>query len=127
MQEARAAMGHLGVAPENILFLGLPDGGTGKIWMTIRNPAIPTYYAAGCGLIEEARRGAEEARRKLRAKPVSAGVRDVVIAPSNLFLTIHETVDTPLSLTALSAGRQISRARPLSNPTCSETCALGRN
>jgi hypothetical protein len=25
-------MGHLGVPPENILFLGLPDGGTGKIW-----------------------------------------------------------------------------------------------
>jgi LmbE family N-acetylglucosaminyl deacetylase len=32
MQEARAAMGHLGVQPENVLFLGLPDGGTGKIW-----------------------------------------------------------------------------------------------
>jgi LmbE family N-acetylglucosaminyl deacetylase len=32
MQEARAAMGHLGVPPENILFLGLPDGGSGKIW-----------------------------------------------------------------------------------------------
>jgi LmbE family N-acetylglucosaminyl deacetylase len=32
MQETRAAMGHLGVPPENILFLGLPDGGTGKIW-----------------------------------------------------------------------------------------------
>jgi LmbE family N-acetylglucosaminyl deacetylase len=32
MQEARAAMGHLGVPPENIFFLGLPDGGTGKIW-----------------------------------------------------------------------------------------------
>ena len=29
MQEARAAMGHLGVPPENILFLGLPDGGIG--------------------------------------------------------------------------------------------------
>ena len=32
MQEARAAMGHLGVPPDNIIFLGLPDGGTGKIW-----------------------------------------------------------------------------------------------
>jgi len=32
MQEARAAMGHLGVPSENIFFLGLPDGGTGKIW-----------------------------------------------------------------------------------------------
>jgi TldD protein len=49
-------------------------------------------YVAGCGLLEEARRGAEEAQRKLRAKPVRAGPRDVVIAPSNLFLTIHETV-----------------------------------
>ncbi len=32
MQEARAALGHLGVPPGDILFLGLPDGGTGKIW-----------------------------------------------------------------------------------------------
>jgi LmbE family N-acetylglucosaminyl deacetylase len=32
MQEARAAIGHLGVPPENVLFLGLPDGGMGKIW-----------------------------------------------------------------------------------------------
>ena len=32
MQEARAALGHLGVPPEDILFLGLPDGGSGKIW-----------------------------------------------------------------------------------------------
>jgi LmbE family N-acetylglucosaminyl deacetylase len=32
MEEARAALGHLGVPPEDILFLGLPDGGSGKIW-----------------------------------------------------------------------------------------------
>jgi LmbE family N-acetylglucosaminyl deacetylase len=32
MQESRAAIGHLGVRPEDILFLGLPDGGSGKIW-----------------------------------------------------------------------------------------------
>jgi LmbE family N-acetylglucosaminyl deacetylase len=32
MQEARAALGHLGVPTENIMFMGLPDGGTGKIW-----------------------------------------------------------------------------------------------
>jgi TldD protein len=49
-------------------------------------------YAISCGLIEEARQGAEDAQRKLRAKPVQPGLRDVVIAPSNLFLTIHETV-----------------------------------
>jgi len=49
-------------------------------------------HASACGLIEEARRAAEEARCKLFAKPVTPGKRDLVIAPSNLFLTIHETV-----------------------------------
>jgi LmbE family N-acetylglucosaminyl deacetylase len=32
MEEARATLGHLGVAREDIYFLGLPDGGSGKIW-----------------------------------------------------------------------------------------------
>jgi LmbE family N-acetylglucosaminyl deacetylase len=32
MEEARAALGHLGVPRENIIFLGLPDGGSGAIW-----------------------------------------------------------------------------------------------
>ena len=32
MEEARAAVGHLGVPRENIHFLGLPDGGSGEIW-----------------------------------------------------------------------------------------------
>ncbi len=32
MEEARAALGHLGVPGENISFLGLPDGGSGEIW-----------------------------------------------------------------------------------------------
>ncbi|MFZ0964460.1 MAG: PIG-L family deacetylase [Terriglobia bacterium] len=41
MQEARAAMGHLGVPPENILFLGLPDGGSGKIWYDHPNSSNP--------------------------------------------------------------------------------------
>ena len=42
--------------------------------------------------MDEARRAGGEARQKLRAKPVRAAVQDVVIAPSNLFLTIHESV-----------------------------------
>ncbi len=49
-------------------------------------------YVEACGFLEEARRGAEEARQKLYAKPVTPGKRDLVIEPSNLFLTIHETV-----------------------------------
>ena len=32
MDEARAALGHLGVPPEDIYFLGLPDGGSGHVW-----------------------------------------------------------------------------------------------
>ncbi len=44
MQESRAAMGHLGVPPENILFLGLPDGGTGKIWY--EHPSANDPYLA---------------------------------------------------------------------------------
>lgn len=44
MQEARAAMGHLGVPPENIFFLGLPDGGTGKIWY--KHPHASDPYLA---------------------------------------------------------------------------------
>ncbi len=32
MQESRASLAHLGVAPENLFFLGLPDGGMDEIW-----------------------------------------------------------------------------------------------
>lgn len=49
-------------------------------------------YALACDLVAEAQRAAREAREKLRAKPVSPGVMDLVIDPTNLWLTIHETV-----------------------------------
>jgi TldD protein len=49
-------------------------------------------YVAACGLVEEARQGAADARRKLGAKPAQARICDIVLDPSNLFLTIHETV-----------------------------------
>jgi LmbE family N-acetylglucosaminyl deacetylase len=41
MQEARAALGHLGVPAEDILFMGLPDGGTGKIWYDHQQASDP--------------------------------------------------------------------------------------
>jgi LmbE family N-acetylglucosaminyl deacetylase len=41
MDEARAALGHLGVPGENVLFLGLPDGGSGKIWYDHVPPSDP--------------------------------------------------------------------------------------
>lgn len=49
-------------------------------------------YVLSCDLAGEAKRAAREARQKLHAKPVTPGVRDVVIDPTNLWLTIHETV-----------------------------------
>jgi TldD protein len=49
-------------------------------------------YVESCGLVEEAARAGAEARLKLAAKPVTPGVMDVVIDPTNLWLTIHETV-----------------------------------
>jgi len=44
MDEARAALGHLGVPRHDILFLGLPDGGSGKIWYDHRGSRDP-YFA----------------------------------------------------------------------------------
>ncbi len=40
----------------------------------------------------QARQAAEDARRKLNAKPVVAGKKDLVLHPTNLWLTLHETV-----------------------------------
>ena len=41
MDEARASLGHLGVARENIFFLGLPDGGLERIWYDYAHAANP--------------------------------------------------------------------------------------
>lgn len=41
MQETRAVLGHLGVPAENILFIGLPDGGSGEIWYHYPSPTAP--------------------------------------------------------------------------------------
>jgi TldD protein len=43
-------------------------------------------------LVAEARQAGEEARRKLTARPVEAGRYDLVIDPTNLALTIHESI-----------------------------------
>ncbi len=41
MEEARASLGHLGVARDNIFFLGLPDGGLERIWYEHPHAADP--------------------------------------------------------------------------------------
>jgi TldD protein len=48
-------------------------------------------YVTGSPLRADARRIAEDAVRKLRAPSVAPGKRDVILAPSNLWLTIHES------------------------------------
>ena len=49
MEEARASLDHLGVPRENILFLGLPDGGSGEIWyrhIESSNPYLSVLLAS---------------------------------------------------------------------------------
>ena len=49
-------------------------------------------YVHQSGIIEEAKRAGEESRAKLCARPVQTGNYDLVIDPTNLWLTIHETI-----------------------------------
>lgn len=49
-------------------------------------------YVEKCDLAAEAALAGEEVCKKLKAKSVEPGVRDLVIHPTNLWLTIHESV-----------------------------------
>jgi TldD protein len=49
-------------------------------------------YVDACDLASEAGVAADQAREKLKAKPVAPGRYDLVIDPTNLWLTLHETV-----------------------------------
>ena len=55
-------------------------------------------YVVDCDLAGNATRWAEEAVAKLSAKPVEPGVWDLVVHPSNLWLTIHESIGHPTEL-----------------------------
>lgn len=49
-------------------------------------------------LLENSRKWGEEASEKLKAKPVEVGRYDLVLHPSHLWLTIHESVAHPTEL-----------------------------
>jgi TldD protein len=49
-------------------------------------------------MLEDARMAALQADEKLKAKPVEPGKYDLVIDPTQLFLTIHESVGHPTEL-----------------------------
>jgi TldD protein len=55
-------------------------------------------YVESSSLREDARRMGEEALEKLRAPGVEPGKKDLILSPSNLHLTIHESVGHPTEL-----------------------------
>ncbi|HEU0306734.1 MAG TPA: TldD/PmbA family protein [Lysobacter sp.] len=61
-------------------------------------PGGVTGYGRSYDVMEDAIASARDARAKLKAPSVKPGKYDLVIDPSNLFLTIHENVGHPLEL-----------------------------
>ena len=57
-----------------------------------KRPGITPRYFETYDMIEDARLAAGQARAKLSAKPVAAGQYDLVLDPTHLGLTIHESV-----------------------------------
>jgi TldD protein len=55
-------------------------------------------YVEGSSLLADAPKVAEDALEKLGASSVEPGKRDLILAPSNLWLTIHESVGHPTEL-----------------------------
>jgi TldD protein len=55
-------------------------------------------YVEQAPLVADARRIAEEAVAKLKAPSISPGKRDLILEPSNLWLTIHESIGHPTEL-----------------------------
>ena len=59
---------------------------------------ITTRYNKGYDMLEDVTSAAKHAKQKLTAKSVEAGKYDLVLDPSHLWLTIHESVGHPLEL-----------------------------
>lgn len=57
-----------------------------------KRPGVTPRYAHAYDMIEDAALAAEQAKAKLSAKSVVAGQYDLVLDPSHLWLTIHESV-----------------------------------
>ena len=55
-------------------------------------------YVLQCDIPGNSRKWAEEAAQKLTAKPVEVGRYDLVLDPSNIWLTIHESIGHPTEL-----------------------------
>ncbi|MBX9929838.1 MAG: TldD/PmbA family protein, partial [Gemmatimonadaceae bacterium] len=55
-------------------------------------------YVLKCDLVGNAQKWAEEASQRLTAKSVDPGKYDLVLHPSNMWLTIHESIGHPTEL-----------------------------
>jgi TldD protein len=82
-----------------------PPVGMGYEWFDVRPEhkiraagGVATLYKGGYDIVEEAANAGRQARQKLTAKSVDPGKYDLVLAPENLFLTIHESVGHPTEL-----------------------------
>jgi TldD protein len=77
------------------------DQATGK-FASVAGLAAPRGagydYVQGYDFVGEAAKNAQHAREKLAAKPVVPGTYDLVLDPTNLWLTIHESVGHPTEL-----------------------------
>jgi TldD protein len=59
---------------------------------------VTTLYKGRYDMIEDARLGAQQVGEKLKAKSVEPGKYDLILDPSHLWLTIHESVGHPTEL-----------------------------
>ncbi|MFK8015056.1 MAG: TldD/PmbA family protein [Gammaproteobacteria bacterium] len=59
---------------------------------------VTTLYGKSYDMVEDAVNGAKQARKKLTARSVKPGQYDLVLDPTHLMLTIHESVGHPLEL-----------------------------
>lgn len=64
----------------------------------IRTPAGALVYHHTYDMLEDAKLAAQQAKEKQAAKSVEAGKWDLVLDPTHIWLTIHESVGHPLEL-----------------------------
>lgn len=79
-------------APRGMGYEYLQANAKGKI------NGVTSLYSDRYDMVEDAKAGAKQAGQKLTAKSVEAGKYDLILDPSHLWLTIHESVGHPSEL-----------------------------
>src|SRR6478736_9074199 len=76
--------------------------GMGYEYLNVRHQdkiqSVTTLYKGRYDMLEDAKAGGAQAGEKLKAKSVEAGKYDLVLDPSHLWLTIHESTGHPTEL-----------------------------